>query len=314
MVRPLSAHPSGPSFVRCDGRPLGGRHVKGKHGADVVRQPFPVQPVFVLQGVKLQPGTGSSGCLTNGLRMRRKRGTFAKQRQPFVPQINVRITEEQLSWLSSEVRPFRNKSAVIRDLIDSRIQGLRPPLDYPRAVSGAGPQQGNLRPLTGNKPSLKQPEGESEALQEQQLPPHQTTAVPPSAQEPDHEKNIYKGVKTEIKVEKARKSRAKKTKGTPEFEAFWKRYQGCRHRANGQSKPKAMELWGQLVPDELQPDDLMRAIDGAIEDIRSSKASGSLPRRCLTAFVGCGMSATPSTSKTTPPRPPSPPCSSDETV
>ena len=206
--------------------------------------------------------------------MRRKRGTFAKQRQPFVPQINVRITEEQLSWLSSEVRPFRNKSAVIRDLIDSKIRGLDGFASLSAYHVGAGPQQGNLRPLTSKKPSLKQPEGESEALQEQQLPPHQTEAVPPSAQEPDHEKNIYKGVKTEIKVEKARKSRAKKTKGTPEFEAFWKRYQGCRHRANGQSKPKAMELWGQLVPDELQPEDLMRAIDGAIEDIRSRQGVG----------------------------------------
>ena len=209
--------------------------------------------------------------------MRCKRGTFAKQRQPFVPQINVRITEEQLSWLSSEVRPFRNKSAVIRDLIDSRMQGVDfqiIPSSLAECSAGAGPQQGNLRPLTGHKPSLKQPESAEETAEQQQLPPHQTEAVPPSAQEPDHEKNIYKGVKTEIKVEKARKSRAKKAKGTPEFEAFWKRYQGCRHRANGQSKPKAMELWGQLVPDELQPDDLMRAIDGAIEDIRSRQGVG----------------------------------------
>ena len=205
--------------------------------------------------------------------MRRKRGTFAKQRQPFVPQINVRITEEQLSWLSSEVRPFRNKSAVIRDLIDSKIRGLDGFASLSAYHVGAGPQQGNLRPLTGNKPSLKQPEGESEALQEQQLPPPQTEAVQSSAQEPDHEKK-HIVVKSEIKVEKARKSRAKKTKGPPEFEAFWKRYQGCRHRANGQSKPKALELWGQLVPDELQPDDLMRAIDGAIEDIRSRQGVG----------------------------------------
>ena len=137
----------------------------------------------------------------------------------------------------------------------------------------AGPQQGNLRPLTGNKPSLKQPEGESEALQEQQLPPQPTEAVQSSAQELDHEKK-HIVVKSEIKVEKARKSRAKKTKGTPDFEAFWKRYQGCRHRANGQSKPKAMELWGQLVPDELQADDLMRAIDGAIKDIHSRQDVG----------------------------------------
>ena len=208
--------------------------------------------------------------------MRRKRGTFAMQRQPFVPQINVRITQDQLIWLISQVKPFRNKSAVIRDLIDSKMQGVDfqiIPSSLAECSAGAGPQQGNLRPLTGHKPSLKQPEGVSEALQEQQLPPHQTEAVQSSAQEPDHEKK-HIVVKIEIKVEKARKSRAKKTKGTPEFEAFWKRYQGCRHRANGQSKPKAVQLWGQLVPDELQPDDLMRAIDSAIEDIRSRQGVG----------------------------------------
>lgn len=183
------------------------------------------------------------------------------QRQPFVPQINVRITQEQLIWLISQVKPFHNKSAVIRDLIDSKMQGVDGVARLGPRSGTAGPQQGNLRPLTNNKPSLKQPIGESEA-------------VPSFAQEPDHKKNIYKGVKTEIKVEKARKPRAKKTKGTPEFEAFWKRYQGCHHRANGQSKPKAVEVWGQLVPDELQADDLMRAIDGAIRDIRSRQGLG----------------------------------------
>ena len=206
--------------------------------------------------------------------MRRKRGTFAMQRQPFVPQINVRITEDQLIWLSSQVQPFRNKSAVIRDLIDSRINDLTEGTILCAYHVGAGPPQGNLRPLTGSKPSLKQPEGESEALQEQQLPPLQTEAVPPSAQEPDHKKNIYKVVKNEIKVEKARKPRAKKTKGTPEFEAFWKRYQSCRHRANGQSKPKAVEVWGQLVPDQVHAIDLLRAIEGAIDDIRSRQGVG----------------------------------------
>ena len=193
------------------------------------------------------------------------------QRQPFVPQINVRITEDQLIWLSSQVKPFRNKSAVIRDLIDSKIQGIDTTAILATCSAGAGPQQGNLRPLTGNKPSLKQPENEAEIIKSQQLPPHQTEAVQSSAQEPDHEKK-HIVVKSEIKVEKARKSRAKKTKGTPEFEAFWKRYQGCRHRANGQSKPKALDVWCQLVPDELQPDDLMRAIDGAIADIRSRQS------------------------------------------
>ncbi|NBQ51634.1 MAG: hypothetical protein EBU35_13555 [Marivivens sp.] len=179
--------------------------------------------------------------------MRCKRGTFVLHSQGFVSQINVRITDQQLLWLESQVRPFRNKSAVIRDLIDSQIQGIDTTAKLATCSAGAGPPQGNLRPLTGNKPSLKQPENEAEITESQQLPPHQTEAVPSPAQEPDHKKNIYKGVKTEIKVEKARKSRAKKTKGTPEFEAFWKRYQGCRHRANGQSKPKALDVWSQLV-------------------------------------------------------------------
>ena len=206
--------------------------------------------------------------------MRRKRGTFVLHSQAFVPQINVRITDQQLLWLESEVKPFRNKSAVIRDLMDSKMKGLDDVAKLATCSAGAGPPQGNLRPLTGNKPSLKQPESEAEMVASQQLPPPHIEAVPFSAQEPDHKKNIYKGVKNEIKVEKARKPRAKNTKGTPEFEAFWKRYQSCRHRANGQSKPKAMEVWGQLVPDQVHPIDLLRAIEGAIDDIRSRQGVG----------------------------------------
>jgi len=203
--------------------------------------------------------------------MRCKRGTFVLHSQGFVSQINVRITDQQLLWLQSQVRPFRNKSDVIRDLIDSKMEGLDGVARLGPRSGTAGPPQGNLCPPTGYKPSLKQPEGMSEALQMQQSLPHLTKAVPTSAQEPDHKKE-YIVVKSDVKAEKARKSRAKKTKGTPEFEAFWKRYQGCHHRANGQSKPKALDVWNQLVPDELQPDDLMRAIDGAIEDIRSRQS------------------------------------------
>ena len=93
--------------------------------------------------------------------MRRKRGTFAMQRQPFVPQINVRITEEQLSWLSSEVRPFRNKSAVIRDLIDSKIQGLDGVAKLATCSAGGSEPLGSLRPLTTNQPSPQQPASEA---------------------------------------------------------------------------------------------------------------------------------------------------------
>ena len=164
--------------------------------------------------------------------MRRKRGTFAKQRQPFVPHIHIRISPEQLQWVESQVKPFRNKSDVIRDLIDLGIHGVDADAKLSAYHVGAGPQQGNSRPLTGRQPSLEQPLGVAGALQIQQSLPQPTSVVSVPAQEFDHEKK-HIVVKNEIKVEKARKSRAKRAKGSPEFEAFWKRYQGCRHRANG---------------------------------------------------------------------------------
>jgi len=190
-----------------------------------------------------------------------------------VPSIHVKITPEQLEWVESQVRPFFNKSAVIRDLIDSTIQSVDSEAKLSAYHVGAGRPQGNSRPLIGTQPSLEQPLGVAGALQIQQSLQQPTPVVSVRAQEiEDEKKHIV--VKNKIKVEKARKSRAKRAKGTPEFEAFWKRYQSCRHRANGQSKPKAMELWGQLVPDELHADDLMRAIDGAIKDIHSRQDVG----------------------------------------
>ena len=188
--------------------------------------------------------------------MRRKRGTFAKQRQPFVPQINVRITEEQLSWLSSEVKPFRNKSAVIRDLIDSKIQGLDGVAKLATCSAGGSEPLGSLRPLTTNQPSPQQPASEAG-----KQPSLQLEAVDSLPEEHPSKKNKN--------PKKSKKTRAKRTKGSVEFEAFWKRYQGCKHRVNSQNKPDALTVWEQLVPDEISADDLMRALAAALDDIQS---------------------------------------------
>ena len=189
--------------------------------------------------------------------MRCKRGTFAKQRQPFVPQINVRITEEQLLWLSSQVKPFRNKSAVIRDLIDLGIQGVDGVAKLATCAAGGSEPVDNSRPLIEIQQLPKQP---ASAVGEQ--PPLQLEAVQSSAKEHLSEKNTFK-VKTE---KKARKTRAKATKGSPEFEAFWKRYQACQHLVSSQPKGKALEMWMQIVPDEVSADDLMRAIEAADQE------------------------------------------------
>ncbi len=78
----------------------------------------------------------------------------------------------------------------------------------------------------------------------------------------EDEKNII-NVKNQ---KKARKPRAKATKGSPEFEAFWKRYQACQHLVQSQPKGAALEQWKQIVPDEVSADDLMRAIEAADQE------------------------------------------------
>ena len=186
-----------------------------------------------------------------------------------VTSLHVRISPDQLQWLESQTRPFHNKSAVIRDLIESAMQGVDGVAKLATCSAGAEPPQGNLGPLTGNKPSLKQLEAKAQVLELQQQPLKEP-AVPSSAHSINHEKkhNVIKS------PEKARKPRAKNTKGTPEFEAFWKIYLRCRHRANGQSKPKAFTVWQQLVPEHLTADDLTRAIEQAVNDIECRQALG----------------------------------------
>ena len=189
--------------------------------------------------------------------MRCKRGTFAKQRQPFVPQINVRIAEEQLLWLSSQVKPFRNKSAVIRDLIDLGIQGVDGVAKLATCAAGGSEPVDNSRPLIDIQQSPEQPVS---AAGEQ--PPLQLEAVQSLAKEHPSEKNTI-NVKNQ---KKARKTRAKATKGSPEFEAFWKRYQACEHLVQSQPKGAALEQWEQIVPHEVSADDLMRAIEAADQE------------------------------------------------
>ena len=41
-----------------------------------------------------------------------------------LPKISVTVTQEQLDWLNSQVKPLSSKSVVVRDLIDSAIKPL----------------------------------------------------------------------------------------------------------------------------------------------------------------------------------------------
>ena len=134
---------------------------------------------------------------------------------------------------------------------------------------GAGRPQGISRLLTGTQPSPEQPSGVIQDLQTQQSLSQATTVVPVPAQEIEDKKNTI-NVKNQ---KKARKPRAKATKGSPEFEAFWKRYQACQHLVQSQPKGAALEQWKQIVPDEVSADDLMRAIEAADQESQRRSTS-----------------------------------------
>lgn len=64
------------------------------------------------------------------------------------------------------------------------------------------------------------------------------------------------------------------TKGSPEFEAFWRQYQAIKRRASNQSKPKALEVWNAIVPD-VSPADLSKALACAVtQQVRQERDGG----------------------------------------
>jgi len=81
-----------------------------------------------------------------------------------MPQIVVRITDDDSAWLDSQTRPFHTKSAVVRDLIHTARQGVDRPftLGKPSAETAAKPEQEKVLPLKAvtieqpiNKRSIK---------------------------------------------------------------------------------------------------------------------------------------------------------------
>ena len=72
----------------------------------------------------------------------------------------------------------------------------------------------------------------------------------------------------------SKKPKAKRTKGSPEFETFWAAYQAIGHRANKQAKPQAWEVWKQLIDDGVKPEDLSRALKLATDDVSFRLTAG----------------------------------------
>ena len=178
-----------------------------------------------------------------------------------MPQIVVRISEDQLDWLNTQTRPYHTKSDVVRDLIHTAAQGVDSSVKLPAYRVGAG-----INSIQERVPAVQAVKPDQPGLD---LLGTQETSAPSAvfAQELESKKQINTGIN-------AKKSRAKRTKGSPEFEQFWRLYQGSPLKANGQSKPKAWEVYQQLIPEELSAEDLDRAVTAAVEDIQTRQRAG----------------------------------------
>ena len=80
----------------------------------------------------------------------------------------------------------------------------------------------------------------------------------------------------EREVGNRKKIRAKRAKGCDSFETFWTTYQSIPSdlKARGQSKAKALDVWSQLVPDEVSAEELQTAVKRLADAAIEADASG----------------------------------------
>jgi len=83
-----------------------------------------------------------------------------------------------------------------------------------------------------------------------------------SVQEPVAEEPV-EAAATAAEPAPKRKKRKSRAEGCPAFEAFWKQYLAIKHRANGQTKPAALEAWHQITK-RVTPERLQAALTAAV--------------------------------------------------
>ena len=106
-----------------------------------------------------------------------------------------------------------------------------------------------------------------------QFPPdlEVTSSSPPTEAVQAVPSNTLETSKTDTVVI-SKKKRSVKTKGCDAFETFWKTYTAFEHRANGQTKPKALEAWNKATKD-VTPDQLLEALGKAQDEISDKVAN-----------------------------------------
>ena len=152
-----------------------------------------------------------------------------------MPQLLVRITEDQAIWLDSMSHQYLPKAAIVRDLIDSAMRKL---------------------------------DASDTLVERREELPEQGRATLSEASSSTSTLSSKSSNTSTKKESKARKSR-KKTEGSDDFEAFWKAYQSSPSKANNQSKRKAWDEYKLVVRDGTDPADLLRAAEAAVKECQA---------------------------------------------
>lgn len=181
------------------------------------------------------------------------------------PRLTVRLTPEQLDFLSSQSVGFRRIADVVRDLIDAAMAQASETLDTSGTL-GARPQ------------------GE--------LPSNSTSSIViPTLSNLD--------IHSKIELSKKRKTCSKKTPDEPvenpatgtrprrsydaEFTAWWAQYQAIRNRASNQSKPKAWDQW-RKARKAVTVNDLRDCLTAAVREQQMIERQGGFASSFPDAF------------------------------
>lgn len=199
-----------------------------------------------------------------------------------MPVVTVRLTNEMLSWVESQVRPFHKKSDVIRDLIVSAMNPLTQPAKVPAYCVGAG-HIGNLQ-TEQIQPTPAQP---VHLDVEQQASEQAETVSAPDKKSGCQTNELFfgEGVGKEseetpreplslVDVPPARAIRKPVRRDyPPQFQEFWNMYQKAPIKAASQSKPLALEAWKHATQNE-KPDRLLEAARRVVEQAKQAKITG----------------------------------------
>lgn len=182
-----------------------------------------------------------------------------------MPTVAVRLTPEQGAWLEAQTRPFRGKSDVVRDLIDSArlpLASLTRGASLPAYCVGAGTQETAPTSRLGSSQSF--PAEKVDAAGVASAPQED---CPPL--EPKKNKSKNKGRKNAFYP--------------PEFEEFWRAYQQLPEKAGKQSKPLALPEW-KAACQEVTPAQLLDAVERQLA-VQQAELAGE--RRFTVAMPDC---------------------------